>query len=89
MYEAIAYDSKTSREQRANIFKASEYYDKALELNPKQKYFVETVARSRDAIARFKELDAMQLADKKAAQKVRRPSRQRQKALLKPLLLLT
>jgi hypothetical protein len=69
IYEAIAYDSKTFSDQKANIFKASEYYDKALELNPKQKYFVETVARSKDAIARFKALDAMQLADKKAAQK--------------------
>lgn len=71
VYEAIAYDSKSASEQRTNIFKAAEYYDKALELNPGQKYFVDTVARSKDAIARFKALDAMQRADEKAVQQAK------------------
>ena len=43
--EALGYDSKTSAEQREDIFKAAEYYDKALEMNRKEKYFVETSAR--------------------------------------------
>ena len=64
-YEAMSYDSKTSSEQRENIFKAAEYYDKALELNPKEKYFVDTVARTRDAIARYKALDTMRADDAK------------------------
>lgn len=65
VYEAMSYDSKDAAEQRANIFKAAEYYDKALELNPKEKYFVSTIARARDATARYKALDQMALEDKK------------------------
>jgi tetratricopeptide (TPR) repeat protein len=65
VYEAMAYDAATVNEQRANFLKAEECYDKALESNRKEKYFVETVARTRNAIARYKELDAMQHADQK------------------------
>jgi tetratricopeptide (TPR) repeat protein len=64
-YEAMSYEAKTSADQRANIFKATEYYDKALELHPKEKYFVETVARTKDAIARYKALDSMHQEDQK------------------------
>ncbi len=59
-YEAMGYDSKTSSEQRADIFKAAEYYDKALEMNRKEKYFVETAARIKESIARYKAFDNMQ-----------------------------
>ncbi len=64
-YEAISYNSSNANDQRENIFKAAEYYDKALELNPKEKYFVATVARTRDALARYKELEQMAREDKK------------------------
>jgi hypothetical protein len=57
VYEALSYDSKDSADQRENIYKAAEYYDKALELRPKEKYFVDSVARSKEAVARFKALD--------------------------------
>jgi hypothetical protein len=56
-YEAISYSSTNSNDQKENIFKAAEYYDKAVEMNVKEKYFVETVARTRDALARYKELE--------------------------------
>ena len=56
-YEAISYSSTNANEQKENIFKAAEYYDKAVEMNAKEKYFVETVARTRDALARYKELE--------------------------------
>ena len=59
-YEAMSYDSKNTAEQRENIFKAAEYYDKSLELNAREKYFVESVARTKDSIARFKALDLQQ-----------------------------
>lgn len=64
-FEALGYDSKTSTEQRADIFKAAEYYDKALEMNRKEKYFVETAARIKDSIARYKAFDNMQEEDSK------------------------
>ena len=69
VYEAMAYDSKNAPDQRANIFKAAEYYDKALELHPKEKYFMNSVARTKDAIARYKALDLMQQEDRKLAKK--------------------
>lgn len=56
-YEAISYSSSSPSDQKENIFKAAEYYDKAVEMNVKEKYFVETVARTRDALARYKELE--------------------------------
>ena len=62
-YEAMAYEPKSSDEQRTNFFKAMEHYDKAMELNPKEKYYVETVARARDAVARYKTLETMQRED--------------------------
>jgi hypothetical protein len=62
----MSYDSKSSAEQREDIFKAAEYYDKALELNPNEKYFVQAIARARDAVARYQALDRMVLQDKKA-----------------------
>jgi hypothetical protein len=64
-FEALAYDSKTSEEQRTNVFKAAEYYDKALEMDRKEKYFVETAARIKDSIARYKAFDTMQEEDQK------------------------
>jgi hypothetical protein len=64
-YEAMAYEPKSPEEQRTNFFKAMEHYDKALELNPKEKYYVETVARARDAVARYKTLETMQREDQK------------------------
>jgi hypothetical protein len=66
-YEAMSYDSKNANEQRENIFKAAEYYDKSLELNTKEKYFVESVARTKDAIARFKALDLQNTSQKAPA----------------------
>jgi tetratricopeptide (TPR) repeat protein len=71
VYEAMAYEPKSPDEQRTNFFKAMEHYDKALELNPKEKYFVETVARARDAVARYKTLETMQREDQ---QKQSKPS---------------
>jgi hypothetical protein len=64
-FEALGYDSKTSVEQREDIFKAAEYYDKALEMNRREKYFVETSARIKDSIARYKAFDSMQEEDRK------------------------
>jgi hypothetical protein len=66
-YEAMSYSAKDPKEARADIFKAGEYYDKALEMNPKEKYFVETVARTRDAAARYEALDRMEKEDVAAA----------------------
>jgi hypothetical protein len=65
VYEALSYDSKDARDQRQNIYKAAEYYDKALELNPRERYFVDSVARSKDAISRYKALDDEMAAAKK------------------------
>jgi hypothetical protein len=64
-YEAVSYDSKNYSDQRANLFKAQEYYDKAVELNRKEKYFIETVARTKEAVARYRTLDAQQKEDSK------------------------
>jgi len=64
-YEAAAYASKTGSDQRASIVKAAEFYDKAVETNVKEKYFITAVARTKDAVARYKELDRMQEEDKK------------------------
>lgn len=65
VYEAMSYDAKTYKDQRANLFQAQELYDKAMETNRKEKYFVETVARLRDSIARYKTLDDQQSQDAK------------------------
>jgi tetratricopeptide (TPR) repeat protein len=75
-YEAMSYSSKSSAEQRENIFKAAEYYDKALELNPNNKYFVQTIARARDAVARYQALDKMKLQDQKTLQAKNLPASQ-------------
>jgi hypothetical protein len=66
VHEAMAYDAKTVNDQKANLFKAQEYYDKALGMNRKEKYFVETIARTRDSTAGFKALEQMQRDDQKA-----------------------
>jgi hypothetical protein len=63
VYEAMSYDAKTYKDQRANLFQSQEMYDKAMEMNRKEKYFVETVARLRDSIARYKTLDEQQKQD--------------------------
>ena len=60
VYEAISYEAKAYKDQRTNLFLAQEMYDKAMESNRKEKYFVETVARLRDSIARYKTLDDQQ-----------------------------
>jgi hypothetical protein len=64
-YEAMSYEAKTYGEQRASLFKAQEYYDQATELNRKQRYFVEVVARLKESLARYRTLDAMQRDDQK------------------------
>lgn len=66
-YEAISYTSTNPDDQKQNIYKAAEYYDKALEMNEKEKYFVATVARTRDALARYKQLEVMNKQDQKVA----------------------
>jgi tetratricopeptide (TPR) repeat protein len=62
-YEGVSYSSEKYEEQRNNLFKAQEYYDKALELNPGEKYFVEVVARTKESVARYRKLDAMKKED--------------------------
>jgi hypothetical protein len=64
--EAISYEAKTFSDQKADILAAQEYYDKALEANRKEKYFVETVARLKDALATYKAFEGMQKEDQKA-----------------------
>ncbi len=66
--EAISYEAKTFSDQKADILAAQEYYDKALESNRKEKYFVETVARLKDALATYKAFEGMQKEDQKARQ---------------------
>ena len=66
-YEAMSYDGTTFASQRANLFQAQEHYDKATELNPGQKYFVEVIARTRDSVARYRALDSMQKGDQAQA----------------------
>jgi hypothetical protein len=58
-YEAMSYAAPDTKEARQDIFKAGEYYEKALQMNQKEKYFVETIARTRDAAARYEALDRM------------------------------
>ena len=65
-YEAMSYNSKSYNEQRANLFKAQEHYDKAAELNRDQRYFVDVIARTRDSVARYRALDAMEKSDRQA-----------------------
>jgi hypothetical protein len=64
-YEAAAYDSKSGSEQRASIYKAAEYYDQSVQMNAHEKYFITAVARTKDAIARYRELDQMKAEDLK------------------------
>jgi hypothetical protein len=66
-YEAISYTSASADDAKENIFKAAEYYDKAVEMNTKEKYFVATVARTRDALARYKEIEAQNRVPSKSA----------------------
>jgi hypothetical protein len=63
-YEAISYEAKTYNEQRVSLFKAQEHYDKATEMNTKEKYFVEAVARAKESVAQYKTLDTFQRDDK-------------------------
>ena len=65
VHEAMSYEAKSYKEQRTNLFQAQSYYDKAMESNRKEKYFVQTVARLRDSIARHKTLDDQQKQDGK------------------------
>ena len=65
-YEGISYEAKSYNEQKASLFKAQEHYDKATDLNTKEKYFVEAVARAREAVAQYKTLDAFQRDDRTA-----------------------
>ena len=64
-HEAMAYDAKVFKDQKADLLAAAEYYDKALELNGKEKYFVTTVARVKDGMARYKAFETMQKGDQK------------------------
>jgi hypothetical protein len=66
-YEAMSYDATGFATQRANLFQAQEHYDKAAELNPGQRYFVEVIARTKDSVARYRALDAAQRGDLKQA----------------------
>ena len=68
-YEAMSYDGNVYAEQRANLFKAQEAYDKANEMNVGQKYFVEVIARTKESVARYRTLDAMQKEDQSKASK--------------------
>ncbi len=67
-YEAMSYDAKVFNEQRANLFKAQEYYDRAAELNPGQRYFIDVVARTKDSVARYRTLEAMSKEDRSKQQ---------------------
>ena len=66
-YEAMSYEAKSPTERRANLFKAQEYYDKATELNPKQRYYIDVIARTRESVARYRALDAVQAEQQKKA----------------------
>ncbi|MCU1339239.1 MAG: hypothetical protein JWO19_4820 [Bryobacterales bacterium] len=65
VHEAMAYDAKVFKDQKADLLAAQEYYDKALEMNRKEKYFVATVARVKDDLARYKAFEGMQKSDQK------------------------
>jgi tetratricopeptide (TPR) repeat protein len=67
-YEGMAYEARTANDQKENLYKAQDYYDKALELNAKERYFVETVARTKDSLARYKTLSQMQQQDEQLKQ---------------------
>jgi hypothetical protein len=64
-HEAIGYDAKVFKDQQKDLFEAQECYDKALELNRKEKYFVTAVARMKDSMARYKAFEGMQREDAK------------------------
>jgi len=67
VHEAMSYEAKTLSDQKSNLLEAQQYYDKALEMNRKEKYFVASVARTRDALARYKSFEGMQREDAKVA----------------------
>ena len=77
VYEAMSYDAKTFNDQKANLLAAQEYYDKAMESNRKEKYFVDTVARMKDAMARYKAFEGMQKEDQKQSQAPPQPPPQK------------
>jgi hypothetical protein len=66
-YEAMSYESKAYKEQRANLTQAQKLYDQAVEMNRAERYFVDVLRRVRDSIARYRELDAMESAGKPAS----------------------
>jgi hypothetical protein len=68
VYEGMAYEARTANDQKENLYKAQDYYDKALELNAKERYFVETIARTKDSVARYKTLGQMQQRDDQVKQ---------------------
>ena len=61
-HEAMAYDAKVFKQQQTDLIAAQEYYDKALELNRKEKYFVTAVARMKDGLARYKAFEGQKTA---------------------------
>jgi len=65
VHEAMAYDAKALADQKENLLQAQEYYDKALEGNQKEKYFVVSVARTKEALARYKAFESMQKEERK------------------------
>jgi tetratricopeptide (TPR) repeat protein len=65
VHEAMAYEAKTLADQKENLLQAQEYYDKALEGNQKEKYFVVSVARTKEALARYKAFESMQKEERK------------------------
>jgi hypothetical protein len=68
-HEGMAYEATNLNDQKSNLLQAQEYYDKSLEMNLKEKYFVEAVARTKQALARYKTFEGMQKGDAKAAPK--------------------
>lgn len=66
VYEGIGYDSSSASELRTDFQKAAAYYIKAAEMNPKDKYLVEAVARTHDTLVRFKTLDSKKSVTAKA-----------------------
>ena len=74
-HEAMAYDAKVFKDQETDLFAAQEYYDKALELNRKEKYFVLAVARIKDSLGRYKAFEGMQKEEaKQQAQRAAAPA---------------
>lgn len=75
VHEAIGYDAKVFKDQQKDLFAAEEFYDKALELNRKEKYFVTAVARIKDSMARYKAFEGMQREEaKQQTQRVAAPA---------------